>query len=93
MDSMLRSLYRSLYHTAPVSGMMLTAGVVNAILGGSNDRPGLFSLGLGVVGVALAIRWIRWQKRPLDPSTPPVYALPERSSSLALPPLQRKVKR
>ncbi|MFZ9740183.1 MAG: hypothetical protein ACO3EZ_19560 [Prochlorotrichaceae cyanobacterium] len=91
MNTVLRSLSRSLYHKNPVSGMMLTAGVVNALIGGSSDRPGLFSFGLGVVGIALAIRWIRWQRSPLESSTTaPVYYLPERSSRTALPPLNRK---
>lgn len=91
MNTVFRSLSRSLYHRNPVSGMMLTAGVVNAIIGGSSDRPGLFSFGLGVVGIALAVRWLRGQKSPEEfTSTPPVYYLPSRSSRPALPPLRRK---
>jgi len=91
MNTVFRSLSRSLYHRHPISGMMLTAGVVNAIIGGSSDRPGLFSFGLGVVGIALAVRWLRGQRSAVDSAnTPPVYYLPSRSSSAALPPLRRK---
>lgn len=91
MSTVLQSLSRSLYRKHPLSGMMLTAGVVNAILGGSSDRPGLFSFGLGVVGIALALRWIRGQRSAVESAhTPPVYYLPSRSSSTALPPLKRK---
>lgn len=73
----------SVYRKEPIPSFLVTIGLVNATIGGLNDRMGLFSLGLATVGSAIALRW--WlQQRPTEP-TPPIsqtYLPPASSSSV-----------
>ena len=65
---------------------MITIGVVDAVIGGFDDRWPLFTFGLGTVGVAIALRWwLQKQRRPPEPSQSPQYYLPSRSSRPTLP--------
>ena len=69
---------------------MITIGVVDAVIGGLDDRWPLFTFGLGTVGVAIALRWwLQKQRRP-EPSQSPQYYLPSRSSRPTLPLLTSK---
>lgn len=88
---LLRSLGRSLYHRHPLTGMMITGGLVNAMIGGANDRPGLFTFGLVAMGLALGVRWVRWQRLPAphDDSYPHYY-LPPAEPRPALPRFRSK---
>lgn len=92
MNIIAAKLFRPLYRQHPINGMIITAGLANALIGGSNDRPGLFTFGLSLMGLALAARWIRWQSRPIPiPSSSSQYYLPAASPSRpALPPLSRR---
>ena len=89
MKEPLRFLIRSTYGKYPISGALLTAGFVDALIGGVNDRPSLFTFGLGLVGIALTLRWIRWQRLPV-PSPRPYYALKAQDDRPALPVLRGK---
>lgn len=55
---------RSIYRKRPITGVLLMAGLIDAIIGGANDRPDLFTFALILVGIALTVRWIRWQGIP-----------------------------
>ena len=46
----------SVYRKEPIPSFLVTIGLVNAIIGGLNDRTGLFSLGLATVGGAILWR-------------------------------------
>lgn len=54
----------SIYRKEPISSFLVTIGLVNAAIGGLNDRVGLFSLGIATVGGAVALRWLSQQQRP-----------------------------
>lgn len=53
----------SVYRKEPIPSFLVTIGLVNATIGGLNDRTGLFSLGLATVGGAILWRW-RLQQKP-----------------------------
>ena len=53
----------SMYRKEPIPSFLVTIGLVNATIGGLNDRTGLFSLGLATVGGAILWRW-RLQQKP-----------------------------
>ncbi|MFZ4667616.1 MAG: hypothetical protein ACOYME_14420 [Prochlorotrichaceae cyanobacterium] len=61
MNEVARHVLRSTYRKRPLTGILLTAGLVDAVIGGANDRPDLFTFALILIGVALTLRWIRWQ--------------------------------
>jgi hypothetical protein len=76
------------YRNEPISSFILTVGAVDAVMGGVGDRWALLTLGLGTVGVAIALRWWKLQQRPIEmPTQKPIYYLPSQSSR-PLPPLQ-----
>lgn len=78
------------YRRDPLSSLILTAGVVDMVMGGVSDRWTLLGVGLGAVGVAATMRLWKRRQRPLAPPTdaPPIHYLPSRSSRTALPMLQ-----
>jgi hypothetical protein len=54
----------SMYRKEPIPSFLVTIGLVNATIGGLNDRTGLFSLGLATVGGAILWRWRLQQPTP-----------------------------
>lgn len=48
---------RSLYRREPITGFLLTAGIVDAIIGGMGDYQTLLAIGLGMMGLAIGMRW------------------------------------
>jgi hypothetical protein len=48
---------KSFYHKEPITGVIITMGAVNAILGGVNEIGSLMLLGLLASGSAIAYRW------------------------------------
>lgn len=83
MENWIRSL-KSVYRKEPVVSFMVTAGVVNIALGGFTEHWSLMSVGLSVVGIAIAlrVRQMQTQRRPLTPrNRPPAYVLPPASSN------------
>jgi hypothetical protein len=60
---------KSFYRKEPITGLIITAGAVNAVLGGVNAIGSLFILGLLATGGAIAWRWLLIQQsesRPVD---------------------------
>jgi hypothetical protein len=77
---------KSAYRREPIISVLITMGIVDAVIGGFNDSWSLFVIGLGTAGVTLAYRLWRVQQRPPLPEEPVVqHYLPDRSSSSALP--------
>ena len=56
-----------MYRKEPIPSFLVTIGLVNAAIGGLNDRTGLFSLGLATVGGAILWRWRLQQPTPQIP--------------------------
>lgn len=78
---------KSAYRREPIASVLITMGIVDALIGGFGDSWSLFAVGLGTAGVSLVWRlWRLQQQQPLpeEPSTTQLY-LPSRSSSTALP--------
>ncbi len=75
---------KSMYRKEPIISFMVTGGIVNVALGGLTEHWSLMSVGLSVVGVAIAL-WARQSltRRRAEPTSkrPPVYVLPPASSS------------
>jgi hypothetical protein len=78
---------RSLYRREPLLSFVATAGAVDVAIGGFSTQWGLMSLGLGAVGMAIALRW--WQHQTRKPTVlinrASVYALPSSDSRPTLP--------
>lgn len=56
----------SVYRKEPIPSFLATIGLVNAVIGASGDRAGLFSFGLVTVGSAIAVRWWMQQQSPTE---------------------------
>ncbi|KAF3888324.1 MULTISPECIES: hypothetical protein [Nostocales] len=77
---------KSAYRREPIISVLITMGILDAVIGGFNDSWSLFVIGLGTAGATLAYRLWRVQQRPPLPEEPVVqHYLPDRSSSSALP--------
>lgn len=87
MNAVLPRFLKSAYRREPLPSFLITIGLVDAVIGGFDDRWSLFTFGLGTVGVAIILRWLLQQRRP-NSSQPVVQKyLPSHSSRPALPPL------
>lgn len=87
MNAALPRFLKSAYRKEPLPSFLVTMGVVNAVIGGFDERWSLFSFGIGTVGVAIALRWwLLQQHRPEPPRSPQRY-LPPASSPAPLPTL------
>lgn len=80
-------MIKSLYRREPVVSFAVTIGAVDALLGGVSQHFSLLWFGLGLAGVAVALRW--WQAQQSiarqEANRPPLYLLPPQSSSRGLP--------
>jgi hypothetical protein len=81
---------KSAYRREPISGFILTIGLVDAVIGGVSSHWLLLAVGLGIVSVAIALRWWKVQQVRPEASRPPVYYLPDHSSMQSLPVLRSK---
>ncbi|MEP0913412.1 hypothetical protein NDI45_21090 [Leptolyngbya sp. GB1-A1] len=61
---------RSLYRKEPITGFMLTIGLVDAIIGGTSGYQTLLAIGLGTVGLAIGVRWKLMQQIRQEPIQP-----------------------
>lgn len=78
----------------PVSGFVLLVGIVDVVIGGAGGHWSLLAVGLGTVGVAIAVRWWKIQTSRIEVTErAPIHYLPSRSSSPSLPLLQMSRKR
>lgn len=86
MNAALPRFLRSAYRKEPLPSFLITIGVVDAVIGGFDERWSLFTFGLGTVGVAIALRWwlIHQRSDCLEQPAPQRY-LPSRSSRPVLP--------
>ncbi|MBM0743371.1 hypothetical protein JOY44_17425 [Phormidium sp. CLA17] len=91
MNSSWTRSFRSKYRREPVLSFAATAGAVNVVIGGLSTHWVLMSLGLGTVGMAIALGWWQLQSRKSTtlfkrvPNRTPLYALPSSASRPTLP--------
>lgn len=79
---------KSAYRREPITSFVVTIGAVDAAIGGVADRWSLLSLGIGTVGLAIALRWWMIQRSTAEvPSEVPQYYLPPTPSRAPLPDL------
>lgn len=81
---------KSAYRREPISGFILTLGLVDTVIGGVSSQWLLLAVGLGIVSVAIALRWWKMQQVRPEISRAPIYSLPDRSSTQSLPVLRSK---
>ena len=81
---------KSVYRREPISGFILTVGLVDTVMGGVSSQWLLLAIGLGVVSVAIALRWWKMQQVRTETGRAPIYYLPDRSSMQSLPVLRSK---
>lgn len=87
MNAVLPRFLKSAYRKEPIISVLITMGVVDALIGGLDDSWSLFAVGLGTAGFTLAFKlWRSSQQRPPIEEEPIVqHYLPSRSSSPTLP--------
>ena len=85
MNHALPRFLKSAYRKEPLPSFLITIGVVDAVIGGFDDRWSLFTFGLGSIGVAIAIRWWLMQQRPEPSPRAAQNYLPSSSSRPVLP--------
>lgn len=87
MNAVLPRFLKSAYRKEPIISILMTMGLVDALIGGLDDSWSLFAFGLGIAGIGLGFKlWRIMQSRPLPEEEPVVqHYLPSRSSSPSLP--------
>ena len=79
-------LLKQSYRRQPLISFIVTAGLVDALIGGLEGRGSLLVFGLGTVGAAIAFRWWHIQrKQVVNFSQTPVHYLPDHTSRPPLP--------
>jgi hypothetical protein len=91
MNNSLLKRFKSIYRQEKVSSFIIIVGVVDAILGGVDQRTSLLTVGLTTVGVAIAYRWLTVQKYSEEiPEKSAKYYLPPQPDNSPLPNLNSK---
>ncbi|MBC1239529.1 hypothetical protein VF14_01295 [Nostoc linckia z18] len=86
MNAVLPRFLKSTYRKEPLITILITMGLVDALIGGLDDSWSLFAFGLGTAGIALGLKlWRIQQRRPLPEEPIVQHYLPSRSSSPPLP--------
>lgn len=86
MNVLLPRFLKSAYRKEPIISVLITMGLVDALIGGVGDSWSLFAVGLATAGITLGWRFWRSQQRRSFPEEPVVqHYLPARSSSTSLP--------
>lgn len=86
MNAVLPRFLKSAYRKEPIISVLVTIGVVDALIGGLDDSWSLFTFGLGTAGIALCLKVWKMQQQPPLPEEPVVqHYLPAQSSSPPLP--------
>lgn len=72
---------KSFYRKEPITGVIITMGAVNAVLGGVNEIGSLMLLGLLASGSAIAYRWwmIQQTEARIEANTNQLYLPPSRA--------------
>lgn len=80
------------YHQEPVSAFILTFGLMDALLGGFEERWTLLSFGMLMVMIGLLMLWLQVQnsRKPSLQFSPRRYLPPSPGALVPLPPLKRK---
>lgn len=93
MNSVWLRVVRSTYRRERVVSFVCTTGVVEAAIGGLNEDGSLLTLGLGSIGVAIALRfWQQHRQSARFIERAPVYTLPASDARPKLPELKHKRK-
>lgn len=93
MNAALPRFLKSAYRREPLPSFLITIGVVDAVLGGFSAHWSLLTVGLGTVGIAIALRWWLLQKRSPEPFQPVAqHYLPYHSSRPEVPMLSMSKK-
>ncbi len=91
MNIVLPRFLKTAYRKEPISAFILVVGVVDALIGGFNERWTLLSFGLILLVISGTVRWLQTQKvnQPL-PQKPPRRYLPPSREEQPLPVLKSK---
>lgn len=78
---------KSAYRREPIFSMVVTIGLVDALIGGVHGQVPLLALGLMGVGSAIAFRWLTRRRQSPSAVTPapPIRYLPSQSSRPQMP--------
>jgi hypothetical protein len=80
MNQTLKQMFKLAYRKEPISNFVLIVGAVDAVIGGVGNHGALLGLGLGLVSVAIALRWQSIQRRQAviieEPDVAPIRYLP-----------------
>jgi hypothetical protein len=86
MNAVLPRFLKSAYRRDPIISVLMTVGLVDALIGGLDDSWSLFAVGLGIAGISLAFKLWRIQQRQPVVDEPVVQNyLPSQSSTPPLP--------
>jgi hypothetical protein len=86
MNAILPRFLKSAYRKEPIISVLVTMGIVDALIGGLDDSWSLFTFGLGTTGVAIALKlWRMQQQPPMPEETVVQHYLPPQPSSPPLP--------
>lgn len=84
MNPIMPRFVYSLFRQEPVTSFLITIGATDAAIGGLNNRGGLMSLGLVLVGATVLLRFLQSQRQtpppqvPIQPKAKPQLFLPDR---------------
>lgn len=94
MNAVIPRFLKSAYRKEPIISVLITMGIVDALIGGLGDSWSLFAVGLGTAGLTMGFKlWRSQQHRPIPEEPVVQHYLPSRSSSPTLPMLTVTKKR
>lgn len=86
MNAILPPFLKSFYRKDPIISVLITMGIMDALIGGLDDSWSLFAFGLGTTGVALGLKLAsKLSRSPREEGRTFQYYLPPTSSSSSLP--------
>ena len=86
MNAILPQFLKSFYRKDPIISVLITVGIMDALIGGLDDSWSLFAFGLGTTGVALGLKLAsKLSRSPREEGRTFQYYLPPTSSSSSLP--------
>ncbi|AFZ03106.1 hypothetical protein [Calothrix sp. PCC 6303] len=86
MNAVLPRILKSAYRRDPIISVVMTMGLVDALIGGLDDSWSLFIFGLIITGASLGVKLWKVQQNRQIPQDEPVLQqryLPSKSSSSA----------
>ena len=91
MNPLFAKLFKSAYRKEPISGFIVILGVTDAVIGGVGGQISLFSIGLLITLLGIAVRRLQIRKfQTISMTRTARYRLPPSSSRQPLPLLIRK---